>query len=50
MCDMFLILKITSFIGYADDNAPFVVRENKTNVMKTLEDVVENLIKWFSDN
>ena len=27
MCVMFLILKITSFTGYADDNIPFVVRE-----------------------
>ena len=50
MCDMFLILKTTSFTGNADDNAPFVVRENKTSVIKTLEDIRENLIKWFSDN
>ena len=27
MCDMFLILKTTSFPGYADDYAPFVVRD-----------------------
>ena len=27
MCDMFLILKITSFTGYTDDNIPIVVRE-----------------------
>ena len=50
MCDMFLILKATSFTGYADDNTPFVVRENTTNVIKALEDIGENLIKWFSDN
>ena len=50
MCDMFLILKTTSFTGYADDNTPFVVRENTTNVIKALEDIGENLIKWFSDN
>ena len=50
MCDMFLILKTTSFAGYADDDTPFVVRENKTNVMKAHEDIGENLIKWFSDN
>ena len=46
----FLILKTTSFTGYADDNTPFVVRENTTNVTKALEDTGENLIKWFSDN
>ena len=28
MCDMFLILKATYFTGYADDNKPFVVRNN----------------------
>ena len=27
-----------------------MIRENKTNVIKTLEDTGENLIKWFSDN
>ena len=50
MCDMFLILKTTSFTDHADDNTPFLVRENTTNVIKALEDIGENLIKWFSDN
>ena len=27
-----------------------MIRENKTNVIKILEDIGENLIKWFSDN
>ena len=27
-----------------------MIRENKTNVIKILEDTGENLIKWFSDN
>ena len=49
-CDMFLILKTTNFTGYADDNTPFVVRENTTNNIKVLEDIGENLIKSFSDN
>ena len=47
---MFLILKTTSFTGFADDNTPFVVRENTTNVIKALEDIGENLIKGFSDS
>ena len=50
ICDMFLILRTTSFTGYMDDNTPFVVKENTTNVIKILEDIGENLIKWFSDN
>ena len=50
ICGMFLILKTTSFTGYADDNTPFVVTENTTNVKPALKDIGENLIKWFSDN
>ena len=49
MYDMFLILKTTSFSGYVDDNTPFVVRENTTNVIKALKDISENLIIWFSE-
>ena len=44
---MIFILKTTSFTGYADDNTPFVVRDNATNVVKTLEEIV---IKWLPDN
>ena len=47
MCEMFLILKTISFTGYADYDAPF---ENTTNVVKALEGIGENLIKWLSDN
>ena len=45
-----MILKTTNFAGYADVNTPFVVREYTTNVIKALENIGENLIKWFSDN
>ena len=45
MCGMLLILKTTSFTGYADDNTPFMVRENTTNVIKALENIGENLVK-----
>ena len=50
MCDMFLILKTTSFTGYEDDNNPSVIRGNINNTIKALEDIGGNLIKWFSDN
>ena len=50
MCDMFLILKATYYIGYADDNTPFVVRDNIADVIKTLEEIGENLVNWFSNN
>ena len=50
MCDTFLILKGTYFTGYADDNTPFVVRGNITDVIKTLKEIGESLVNWFSDN
>ena len=49
MCDMFLIWQTISFTGYSDDDTPFVVRDNTTNVVKALQEISENLIKWFSD-
>ena len=39
MCDMFLISEGTCFTGYADDNTPFVVRDNITHVIKILEEI-----------
>ena len=50
MCENFLILKATYFIGYGDDNTPFVVRDNITDVIKSLEEIGENLVNWFSNN
>ena len=50
MCDMFLILKGTYFTGYADDNTPFVVRDNIKDVIKALEEIGESLVNWFSNN
>ena len=47
---MFLILKATYFTGYADDNTPFVVRNNIADVIKALEEIGENLLNWFSNN
>ena len=47
---MFLILKGTCFTGYADDNTPFVVRDNITDVIKALEEIGERLVNWFSNN
>ena len=49
-CDMFLILKATNFTGYTDDNTPFVVRDNMTDLIKTLEEIGESLVNWFSNN
>ena len=50
MCDMFLILNTTYFTGFADDNTPFVVRDNIADVIKALEEIGENLVNRFSNN
>ena len=49
MCDMFLILKATYFTGYADDNTPFVVRDNIKDVIKALEEIGESLVSRSSN-
>ena len=43
MCDMFLILKTIHFTSYAENNTPFVVRDNITDVIKALGEIGENL-------
>ena len=54
LCDIFLILKDKYFTGYADDNTPFVVRDNIADVIKALEEIGEDLLnwilKWFLNN
>ena len=50
MGDMFLILKPTYITGYADDNTPFVVWENITDILKALEEIGGNLVNWFLNN
>ena len=50
MCDMFQILKATYFTGYADNDAPFVIRDNITDHTKAVEEIGENLENWFSNN
>ena len=50
MCDMFLILKATYVTGYTNDYTLFAVRDGITDVIKTLEEIGENLLRWFSNN
>ena len=47
---MFLILKTTYFTSYADDNTLFLVRDNKADVIKAIEEIRENLVSCFSNN
>ena len=48
--DMFLILKPTYITGYVDDNTPFEVWDNITDVLKALEEIGGNLVNWFLNN
>ena len=50
ICDMFLFLHETQFTGYADDNTPFVVRDNIPDVILALDQIGEKLLIWSSDN
>ena len=47
---MFLLLNEAQFTGFADDNTPFVVRDNIPDVISALEEIGEKLLIWFSDN
>ena len=50
LCDLFLIMKETSFASNADDNTPYVTAENLDEVIKSLEKDSIKLFQWFSDN
>ena len=50
MCNIFLILKATYITDCADDNAPFVVRDNIADAIKALEETGQNLLNWFLNN
>ena len=50
MCNMFLIYKTVYFINYADDNTPLGIAHNIGDVIRSVEEVGENRITWFSDN
>ena len=50
ICDIFLFLHEAQFSGYADDNTPFVVRDNMPDVISALEEIGEKILIWLSDN
>ena len=36
--------------SYADDNTPYVIRENTTEVIEALESSFKELMQWFTNN
>ena len=50
LCDLFLVMKETSFASFADDNTSYVTAENLYKVIRSLEEDSIKLFQWFSDN
>ena len=36
--------------SYADDNMPYVIRDNINQVLSAFQNATTSLFKWFSDN
>ena len=47
--DLFSVLSDVEFASYADDNTPYVVKNNIRSVIKSLEKTRVELFEWFSD-
>ena len=48
--NLFSVLSDVEFASYADDNTPYVVKNNIRSVIKSLENTSVELFEWFSDN
>ena len=40
----------TDIASYADDNTPYVIADIIDGVIKSFEEALEILFKWFNDN
>ena len=50
LCDLFIIIDITYFASYADDNTLYVIKNTITEVLHKLETVSKKLFMWFAEN
>ena len=48
-CDLFFIMNDVKFAGYADENTPFFVGDDLTDVILKLQNASKTLFKCFSD-
>ena len=48
--DLFSLLSDVAFASYADDNTPYVVKNNIRSFIKSLENTNVELFEWLSDN
>ena len=42
-------MEVTDIVSYPDDNTPYISADNIVVVIKSLEEALEILFKWFSD-
>ena len=50
LCDLFLFLKDTNIINYADDNTPFAIAQDNETVIKLIEYDSAILFQWLENN
>ena len=50
LADLFLIMDDIDNVKYGDDNTPYVTVDDIYGVKASLENVSNNLFKWFSYN
>ena len=48
--DLFSVLNDVEFASYAEDDTPYVVKNNIKSVIKSLENTSVELFKWFPNN
>ena len=49
-CDLIFIINDVEFASYSDDNTPFFVGDNLSDVILKLQNASKTLFKWFNDN
>ena len=50
LIDLFFIIENTDIASHADDNTPYISAGDIDGVIKSLEEALATLFKWFSDN
>ena len=48
--DLFLFTDTSNLVNYADDNTPYVCKDDINSVINHLKDDSETLLQWFSNN
>ena len=48
--DLIFIINDVEFASYSDDNTPFFVGDNLSDVILKLQNASKTLFKWFNDN